>query len=434
MAPEQARGLPVDARSDLFSLGSVLYRLCTGELPFNGPDTLAILTALAVELPRPVYQLNPDVSPALANLVMSLLAKDPNDRPASARAVCEAIAAIQRDQAGVEILGFDLTQLLLEGEAAPEPEETEEPEEPAPAAREADSAPCLPLDQMSRLTGHRLGRYVLGEVLGRGHHGVVFRARDRNSGEAVALKVLSPDFPHNEKEVQRFSQVLTKWMTLQHPHLVAVHGAGRNGPYCWIALELVEGESLARVIERFGSGPRDWKRAFRVALHIGRTLQFTSGQRVVHSNITPQNILVRSADETFKLNDAMLSKVLHQSMLYRNALDQKLEAEADYLSPEQVDGGTSFVDHLCDLYSLGVVLYVMVTGQPLYRGETMEETLELIRAGAPTRPRKYQKSIPREFERTIVKMLARRQEERYQNPTELLADLHRIAVLYRIST
>jgi serine/threonine-protein kinase len=285
---------------------------------------------------------------------------------------------------------------------------------------------------MSRLTGHRLGRYDLGEVLGQGYHGVVFRAHDRNSGVDVALKILSPDFPQNEKEVQRFSQVLSNWLALRHPHLVSVLGAGRTGPYCWIALELVEGESLAQVLRRFGSGPRDWKRAFRVALHIGRALQFTSGHRIVHSNITPQNILVRSADDTFKLNDTMLLKALQKSMLYRNALDQKQEAEAVYLSPEQVDGGASFVDHVCDLYSLGAVLYVMVTGQPLYQGATMEETLELIRAGAPTRPRKHQKSIPREFEWVILKMLARRQEDRYQRPTELLADLNRIAIKYRI--
>jgi hypothetical protein len=94
LAPEQARGRPVDERSDLFSLGCVLYRCCTGELPFRGTDTLAILTALAVETPRPVRELNPSVPPALSDLVRRLLAKDPAGRPPSARAVIQELAAI----------------------------------------------------------------------------------------------------------------------------------------------------------------------------------------------------------------------------------------------------------------------------------------------------------------------------------------------------
>jgi serine/threonine protein kinase len=94
MAPEQARGQPVDARSDLFSLGCVLYRCCTGELPFKGVDTLSILTALATQTPRPVDELNPAVPPPLSDLVMRLLAKEPAGRPASARAVADTLAAL----------------------------------------------------------------------------------------------------------------------------------------------------------------------------------------------------------------------------------------------------------------------------------------------------------------------------------------------------
>src|SRR5207248_8689336 len=95
LAPEQARGEKVDVRSDLFSLGCVLYRLCTGELPFKGRDTLATLSALAVETPKPVVQLNPEVPPALSALIMRLLAKNPAQRPPSARQVIEALKRIE---------------------------------------------------------------------------------------------------------------------------------------------------------------------------------------------------------------------------------------------------------------------------------------------------------------------------------------------------
>ena len=97
MSPEQARGRDLDGRSDLFSLGCVLYRLCTGGLPFRGEDTTAILTALIHNTPRPVRELNPDVPLVLAELIDRLLAKDPAARPASAQAVAEELQAIERE-------------------------------------------------------------------------------------------------------------------------------------------------------------------------------------------------------------------------------------------------------------------------------------------------------------------------------------------------
>ena len=427
MAPEQARGVPVDYRADLFSLGSVLYRMCTGQMPFDGRDTFSILTALAVENPRPPHLARPDIPGRLANLVMTLLAKRPDDRPATARAVCDTLRSIQRDQAGDSIFAFDPTQLLLEGETS---EAVEDAEEEAP---EPVGLPQLPLDRMHGLVGREIGRYSLEQVLGRGHHGVVFRARERDGGPQVALKVLSPTFPHDDKELHRFSEVVKTWLTLRHPNLVAVQNAGRSGPYCWIALELVEGESLDQLLRRTGT-LLDWKLAVRAGVHLGRALQATRERRIIHGSVNPRNILLRRADGAFGLNDALFSKVLEKSILYRDSLDGRVEAEAAYLSPEQLDGGMSFVDHLCDLYSLGVVVYVLVTGRPPFQGETVEETFDLIRTGSPTQPRKYQKAIPREFERTILKMIARNQEDRYQSPDELLVDLNRIAVTNRVVT
>jgi len=174
MAPEQARGLPVGPESDLFSLGSVLYRMCTGDIPFQGPDTLAILTALATEEPRAIHLICPDIPPALASLIMSLLAKNPDERPATARAVVDSIKAIQRFQAGGDILDLDTTKVLLEGEVEPSIEESPEP---LFTAKELPSAPYVALEDMPDLVGYTLGRYALDDVLGCGHHGVVFRPR-----------------------------------------------------------------------------------------------------------------------------------------------------------------------------------------------------------------------------------------------------------------
>lgn len=422
MAPEQARGEPVDARTDLFSLGAVLYRLCTGRLPFRGKDTLAILAALAVDTPESIAHVRGGLPAALEHLVMRLLAKTPEDRPTDAATVCEALERIQREESGEPVLVFDPTEVKFEDEPA-EPDEPVAPVGPLPA---------LTPDLMGGLTGRTLGRYTLGEVIGHGQHGVTFRGHD-DSGP-VALKVLSCEFPASDAEVVRFSQVMTRWLPLRHPNLVTVSNAGRTGPYCWLAQELVEGENLNAVLRRLDPGCGwEWKRVYRAAVHLGRALEALRAARVVHSNVTPQNVLVRQGDGVFKLNDALFARLLQKSQLHQLRLDAKLEAEVPYLSPEQADGGTSFVDHLCDLYSLGAVLYALVTGHPPYQGRTFEETLELIRGGDLTRPRKLQRSLPREFDWVIVKMLARRQEERYQSPTELIAELNRIGIQYRIA-
>jgi serine/threonine protein kinase len=133
MAPEQARGEVIGTRADLFSLGCVLYRLCTGELPFKGKDTLAVLSALAVDRPVPVEELNPTVPPDLADLIARLLSKDPGGRPASARAVADKVAAIE------QTLLTSATLALPPG-SAPVPraivlEDTGEGDEAAPSSR-----------------------------------------------------------------------------------------------------------------------------------------------------------------------------------------------------------------------------------------------------------------------------------------------------------
>jgi serine/threonine protein kinase len=107
-------------------------------------------------------------------------------------------------------------------------------------------------------------------------------------------------------------------------------------------------------------------------------------------------------------------------------VDQKAFAERFYLAPEQVDGGKSYVDFLCDLYGLGAIVYHLITGEPLFRSETLKEAIAQIRDGIPVRPRKIQKAVPRELEFIVMRMLAKRQEDRYQSPSDVLADLRPI--------
>ena len=431
MAPEQARGEKIDHRCDLFSLGCVLYRLITGQTPFTGKDMLSIMMALATDEPPPMQNYNPAVPTGLVELVEQLLAKNPDYRPANAQRVVEFLSDIE---AGLSLtLGNsaatanDLPE-LSDDELLPEEESSDGyPEEYAPPASKIRTPILLPRKRLAELSGEIMGRFAIGRVLGRGHHGVVFQARDQRNQQKVALKVLAAEFPHNDAEIERFSQGMKIGLPLQHPNLVGMRAAGKTGSYCWIAMEFVEGESLADRIKQRNSGKFDWPDALRLGIQIGRGLELAKRHRLIHSNITPRNILLRREDDVAQLNDLVLAKSLRRSRLQQLVLDEKLEAEASYLAPEQVDSEATFVDQLCDLYSLGVVLYQMVTGQPPYRGDSMEETLDQIRQGHQTRPKKLNKAIPASLDFTICKMMDRNQVNRFQSPTELLAELEHIA-------
>jgi serine/threonine protein kinase len=210
---------------------------------------------------------------------------------------------------------------------------------------------------------------------------------------------------------------------LHHPGLVALRGLGRTGPYVWIAAELVEGESAASAIVRFHeAGKGKWRLALRVAVQTARVLDFLHHRRLVHANITPANLLLPNDDSPTRLTDLGLWDALMGSVLQREQLEQKLQAELPYLSPEHIDPDAP-VDELSDQYSLGAVVYALLTGRPPCEGKTTEETMTRIRTTVPLRPKEFNRSAPDELQAAVLRMLAKRPEERYAAPGPLLADL-----------
>jgi hypothetical protein len=281
--------------------------------------------------------------------------------------------------------------------------------------------------RLAQLGGQTLGHYKVGPLLGRGRCGLVFRARDVKTNQDVALKVLSPQFPQNDQELQHFARTLKTVLPLRHPHLVALYGAGRTGSYTWVAREYIEGDSVARLVAALDPGQRiDWRPACRVAVQVARALEFALQHRLSHGNITPRNLLVGAEDHVTKLGDLMVARALEGSQLQQAALESKFLAELPYWSPEQVDPDAYVDPLLSDLYSLGAVAYALLTGRPPFRGNSPEETVSHIHEAKLVRPSTYQKSIPGAVEAVVLKLLARHQEDRYQTPAELLAELEPI--------
>src|SRR5262249_51465068 len=225
------------------------------------------------------------------------------------------------------------------------------------------SAP-LPVKNLTELAGKPLGYFAISNVIAKGRTGVVFRAVDARDGKDVALKVLLPEFSKNDDEMQRFIRGMKTVLPLRHPNLVAVYGAGKSGTFCWMAMEYIEGESLTQVIQRIGTaGMLDWRNALRVAVHVGRALDYAQQHAIIHRNITPPNILVQTSDKRTLLGDLMLAKALEGSLAQQITRPGEIVGDLAYMSPERT-AGTADVDGRSDLYSLGATIYALLTGRP----------------------------------------------------------------------
>lgn len=280
---------------------------------------------------------------------------------------------------------------------------------------------------LEKLVGTTLVRYTIISVIDSGRSGTVFRATDTKYDRPVALKVLWPELTHDEREVDRFVRAIKTMLPVQHENIVRLFGAGVSDGYCWMAMELVEGESLADIIKRIGvGGMLDWESVMRAAVQIAKALEVASEHKIVHRNITPSNVLIRSKDKVAKLADLMLAKALEGPMAQSVTRAGEIVGELPYMSPEQTTGQTD-LDCRSDIYNLGATCYRLLTGHTPAEGKNAADTIRKIQSEVPAKPTKYQLSIPPLFEGVVQKMLAKNRDERFENPTVLLKELKRVA-------
>jgi serine/threonine protein kinase len=307
-------------------------------------------------------------------------------------------------------------QLIGSGEATTLIAQTRPPAKPAPTATAFD-----------KLVGQTFGNYRLDAVLAEGTSGVVFRGADVAENRPVAVKVLAPEVWRDDEQKERFIRAMQTMLPIRDENIVALYAAGKNGVYCWAAMEFVDGESLARVIQRIGvAGMLDWRDALRVAMHIGRALETAFKHKIIHRNVTPENILQRKSDKAVKLGDLILAKALEGTQARQITQDGKLVGDLPYLAPERTYDRTS-VDHRADQYALGATVYALLTGRPPFKARTPLELIDKIRTEDPEGPRKYQLSTPDLFQDIVLRMLAKSPEDRFQKPAELLKELQTVA-------
>ena len=287
--------------------------------------------------------------------------------------------------------------------------------------------------ELSGLVGKTVAQYDIGEIIASGHSGLVFRAKDGEKDRDVALKVLRPDLMVGEESMNRFVRAVKTLLPVRHPNLIVILGGGRRGHYCYYAMELVEGQSLAQLIDDRGIvGMLEWKQAFCVAVQMARALEAAYARQFIHRNLKPDKILIGTKDEKAKLGGLMLAKALAGPQAAIVTAPGRIVGLSPYTPPERT-WGEAEVDQRSDIYGLGATLYATLTGRTPVSGRNRQELIENIRDAQPPNPKKTQLSIPDMFEGLIMRMLAKRPDDRIQTPAALLQELERIGKFHNVS-
>lgn len=303
----------------------------------------------------------------------------------------------------------------------------------APAKRGTVVTSQTTIDWAKGLINQQFSHYAITGALARSKTGYVFHARDTRNETPVALKVLPPDFGKDEKKLQHFIDAMKTVMPLTHPHLLKIYGAGKTGDHCWIATEYIPGDSLAAVIGRIEkSGKLEWKAVVRVGIYLVRALEFAHEKKLIHQNVTPQNILVGRKPQNTKLTDLMVALATEEDPTKPISMSGLPAESLAYMSPERTDGPKATLDARTDLYSLAATMYAMLTGKPPFQGGTVEELLDKIRLDAAVPVHTINTNVPTPLGMVLRRCLAKRPKDRPASAAELRGELEDLAKEHKI--
>src|SRR5437773_3608014 len=282
-------------------------------------------------------------------------------------------------------------------------------------------------DRTGALVGKLIGHYRIESLIGVGGMGEVYLARDERLGRKAALKLLPDSLTTDETQLSRFKNEARSASALNHPNILTVYEIGTEGNRRFIATEFIEGVTLRASLQGVRMNPHA---AVDIAVQVASALAAAHETGVVHRDIKPENIMLRP-DGYAKVLDFGIAKLTEQRLA---SDDHTVETTtllqtrpglvlgtAHYMSPEQVRGQK--VDARSDIWSLGVVLYEIVTGNPPFRGETPSDCIGAILTAEPAPLSSVSPDVPAKFESILQKALRKNIDERYQTIKEMLAEL-----------
>ncbi len=298
------------------------------------------------------------------------------------------------------------------------------------------AALLLAREESGLAQGDQLGHYEIDCLIGRGGMGEVYRASDGILNRHVALKLLLFDYMQDADRLKRFHREAQTVSALNHPNILTIHELGNVDGQQFIATELVEGETLRERIKR---GPLPVKDALDIAIQIAGALAAAHRAAIIHRDIKPENVMLRP-DGYVKVLDFGLSKLaeisvsdsLHPSHEPTDISSFLLMGTPRYMSPEQISGVA--VDARSDIFSLGVVLFEMLTGRPPYDEKDPGKLAKSILESDPPALDNYLDAIPEGLVEVVNKMLNKNAKNRYQRADALIADLNRLQDRLKIET
>jgi serine/threonine protein kinase/tetratricopeptide (TPR) repeat protein len=387
MSPEQARAEKVDARSDLFSLGIIVHEMLVGQLPFQADTLMAKLLQRVQQKATPVTEIDPGIPAWLGAVVSKCLEPNVAKRYQTVREILDDLSGTaQAAQSGTQNTSASFVE--------------------------------APVSPGALGPGSQFGpRYRIESEIGEGGMGKVYKAYDSDLDRTVALKLIRPELARDASSLQRFKQELLLASRVSHRNILRIHDLGDVGGVKFISMAYIQGMDLHELIAK--TGKLQTERVVNIAKQLASALEAAHAEGVVHRDLKPRNILI-TLDDHVCVSDFGLAKSLDAETTAMTRAGEVLGTPR-YMSPEQAESKAA--DHRSDLYSLGVILYEMATGEVPFTGESSLQVMFQHVQQAPKDPRLVNPDTPEYLAIIILKCLEKDPALRYQSATELLRDL-----------
>ncbi|MBR3133411.1 MAG: Stk1 family PASTA domain-containing Ser/Thr kinase [Clostridia bacterium] len=258
-------------------------------------------------------------------------------------------------------------------------------------------------------------RYEILEKIGNGGMATVYRAKCHVLNRYVAIKILKDEFITDNEFIKRFKTEAQSAASLTHPNIVSIYDVGNEGDIYYIVMELIQGKTLKEIIVE--DGKLSWKWSVNIAIQIASALEMAHKNNIIHRDIKPHNIII-TEDGMAKVTDFGIAKAVSNSTI--TAFGTTI-GSVHYFSPEHAKGG--FTDAKSDIYSLGVVMYEMLTGRVPFDADTPVSVALMQVQEEPIEPKKLNPQIPVSVNKIILKAMQKDPDDRYQNATDMLIDL-----------